>query len=51
MYHVPQVTTVGQAQRTFSAMQTVQQGTLCIAADIRKGSEAGDGAEGELQEQ
>ena len=51
MYHVPQVTTVGQAQRTFSAMQTVQQGTLCIAADIRKGSESADRAEGALQEQ
>ena len=51
MYHVSQITTVGQAQHVFSAMQTVQQGTLCIAADIRKGSESGDGAEGELQEQ
>ena len=51
MYHVSQITTVGQAQHVFSAMQTVQQGTLCIAADIRKGSESADRAEGELQEQ
>ena len=51
MYHVPQITTLGQAQRAFSAVQTVQQGTLCIAADIRKGSESAARAERELQEQ